>query len=59
MADKGCKISLEDTNVTGDMTMWGNREWYGQGQQTTKKAGGLQCMAAFYSGRTQHRTIKE
>ena len=27
----------EDQNVVGEMTLWGNRERYGQGQQRTER----------------------
>ena len=32
---------MEDQNVVGEMTLWGKREWYGQGQQRTDKDGRL------------------
>ena len=28
---------MEDQNVVGEMTLWGNRERYGQGQQRIEK----------------------
>ena len=37
------------------MTLWGNRERYGQGQQRTEKVGGLWRRAASCSERTQLR----
>ena len=32
---------MENHYVFGEMTLWGNRERYGQGQQRTEKVGGL------------------
>ena len=47
--------SVGRPNVTGEMTLWGNRERYGQGQQRTEKVGGLWRRATSCSGRTQPR----
>ena len=33
--------SVDNPCVLGEMTLWGIREWYGQGQQRTEKVGGL------------------
>ena len=30
MAVRGCKISREDQNVIGEMTLWGKKERYGR-----------------------------
>ena len=31
--------SWKNQSVVGEMMLWGNREWYGQGQQRTEKVG--------------------
>ena len=41
--------------VVGEMTLWGNKERYGQGQQRTEKDGRLWRRAISCSGRTQPR----
>ena len=46
---------MEDQNVVGEMTLWGNRERNGQGLQRTEKVGKLWRRAAFCSGWTQSR----
>ena len=46
---------MEDQKVVEEMTLWGNREWYGQKPQRTEKAGGLWLRSASCSGRTQLR----
>ena len=47
--------SVGRPNDTGEMTLWGNRERYGQGKQRTEKDGGLWRRVTSCSGRTQPR----
>ena len=50
---------LEDINVVEEMTLCGNREWYGGGQQWTENVGGFWGMAIYCSGRIQSRIEKK
>ena len=47
--------SVGRPNLVGEMTLCGNKEQHGQGQQKTEKVVGLRWRATSCSGRTQPR----